>query len=248
MPTVWGWRNCTKQKYAVTYKGKDKRAEQTKFLEKGLVLEDTTALNAQLAKAESEFNQLDIDSKNGGDTQIKAVLEQYSEVVNKLSSEQKAQKLSGDIAEIKKSLIELAKADVVRVQKQNALKLYMIAKAEKASEIINNSFNGIKFRLFKLNGGLAENPVEPTFEVIHEISGYASQSHGQKIYSDICIGIALRKLYGVDLFMFVDEIQSVTEPYDYPFQTIELYTTADDVTDIKATKIKDLYTIEDTVK
>lgn len=238
----------TKQKYAVTYKGKDKRAEQTKFLEKGLVLEDTTALNAQLAKAESEFNQLDIDSKNGGDTQIKAVLEQYSEVVNKLSSEQKAQKLSGDIAEIKKSLIELAKADVVRVQKQNALKLYMIAKAEKASEIINNSFNGIKFRLFKLNGGLAENPVEPTFEVIHEISGYASQSHGQKIYSDICIGIALRKLYGVDLFMFVDEIQSVTEPYDYPFQTIELYTTADDVTDIKATKIKDLYTIEDTVK
>ena len=238
----------TKQKDDITQKGKEKRAEQTALVEKGFVAEDLNALNAELSKTESELNRLETESKNNGDTQLGITIEKYAEIVNKLENEKKAIKLKSDIEELKKSLIELAKVDTVRVQKQNALKLYIIAKAETASEIINNSFNGIKFRLFKINGGLAENPIEPTFEVIHEISGYASQSHGQKIYSDICIGIALRKLYGVNLFMFVDEIQSVTEPYDYPFQTIELYTTAEDVTDIKATKIKDLYTIEDTVK
>lgn len=236
------------KKEAIVQKGKDKRAEQNALLEKGCVPENLDAFNSELTKTESELNRLETESKNNGDTQLGITLEKYAEIVNKLANEQKANKLKTEIEELKQSLIELAKADTVRVQKQNALKLYIIAKAETASEIINNSFNGIKFRLFKINGGLAENPIEPTFEVIHEISGYATQSHGQKIYSDICIGIALRKLYGVNLFMFVDEIQSVTEPYDYPFQTIELYTTADDVTDIKATKIKDLYTIEDTVK
>lgn len=221
--------------------GKALRVELNELLQKGYCPKDTSELETKLAQSEKELGAL----TESVSVDISSLRRESDEIDRELAM---AEKRKADIAELKKSLIELAKADSVRVQKQNALKAYIIAKAEKASEIVNSSFNGIKFRLFKINGGLAENPIEPTFEVIHEISGYASQSHGQKIYSDICIGIALRKLYGLNLFMFVDEIQSVTEPYDYQFQTIELYTTAEDVTDIKATKIKDLYTIEDTVK
>lgn len=241
-------RKIEQQIFVITEKGKAKRTELNDCVANGYKPQPTETLQKQIANKQAELEALQKQPTEVQDMELGLTLESYSAVCAKLSGEEKVKTLTADIEKIQGELRLLAQADSERVRKQNALKGYIIAKAEKASEIINSAFTGIKFRLFKMNGGNAENPIEPTFEVIHEISGYASQSHGQRIYSDICIGIALRKLYGVDMFMFIDEIQSVTEPYDYPFQTIELYTTANDTTDIKATKIKDLYTIEDTVR
>lgn len=232
----------------ITEKGKAKRAELNNHIVKGYTPKSLKELYAQIDKNTVELDSLHNQPTEKQNVELGVMLAEYSEICSKLSGQEKVKTLGVEIDKLQSDIRLLAKSDADRVRKQNALKDYIIAKAEMASEIINGAFNGIKFRLFKMNGGNAENPIEPTFEVIHEISGYASQSHGQRIYSDICIGIALRKLYGVDMFMFIDEIQSVTETYDYPFQTIELYTTANDTTDIKATKIKDLYTIEDTVK
>ena len=234
--------------FVVTEKGKAKRTELNTCIENGYKPTATDDIKNAITAKQAELDNLPKSSTEEKSAELQLALERYSALSSKLFGEQKVAELDKDIAKLQGELRELAQADADRVRKQNALREYIIAKAEMASEIINSAFSGIKFRLFKMNGGNAENPIEPTFEVIHEISGYASQSHGQKIYSDICIGIALRKLYGIDMFMFIDEIQSVTEPYDYPFQTIELYTTASDVTDIVATKIRDIYTLENTVK
>jgi len=221
--------------------------EMAGFVEKGYTVVDTVDIINALADKQKEIDNLAVDKVEIDNSQLKLDLSyKYENIIKQIAKKDRIAEIKNEIAELQANNRELAKKDSVRIQKANQLKDYILAKVELASTLVNANFDGVEFKLFSLNGALAENPIEPTCVVMLNGVEYDKQSNGQKIYSDICVGKALRKLLNVDLFMFIDEKQSMTLPYEVDCQVIELVTSTEN--NINAIKISDIYTINDTIK
>lgn len=214
---------------------------------KGYTIISTQDLLDKIQAKETEIENVETSNIEIDYKELKNNLQlKYDNVVKEIGKKDRIAQLKEEIANIDLENKELSKQESIRQQKVEQLKNYILAKVELASDIVNAKFNGVEFKLFSLNGALAENLIEPTCVVMLNGVEYEKQSNGQKIYSDICVAKTLRELKNIDLFMFIDEKQSMTLPYSSKYQTVELVTS--DVGSINAIRIKDIYTINDTIK
>ena len=194
-------------------------------MDNGYELLNDNSLPKQIEDKQAEIDNLKVGDTENEITDKKLELSQrYENIISQIARENEIDRVKKDIADLKLRLNELAKNDSIRIQKANQLKEYTKAKANLAVDTVNANFEGIEFKLFNINGALAENTIETACVVMLDGVEYDKQSNGQKIYSDICVAKALRKLYNLNMFMFIDEKQSMTLPYEVDCQVVELQT------------------------
>ncbi len=182
----------------------------------------TAELRTALEQASTKVQQLSADSE----AQARAVKAQVADAERKLSELRAALARESGIAAAEQRVEEL-RAD----QRTQAAELEQIDsmlflceefaryKVEHITEAINGRFQHVRFRLFReqVNGGL-----EDCCDVMMDGRSYGSLSDGEKIKVGLDIVQTLSAYYGVQVPLFIDRAESVTDFPPADMQVIRL--------------------------
>lgn len=94
------------------------------------------------------------------------------------------------------------------------------AKAKKLEDRVSSYFDLVQFRLFErqVDGG-----IKPDCEILVDGVPYSTGlNKGGRILANLDVTKALSKHYGVWLPLFIDDMEGLTNPAEYPHQTISL--------------------------
>ena len=182
----------------------------------------TAELRTALEQASTKVQQLSADSE----AQARTVKAQVADAAHKLSELRAALARESGIAAAEQRVEEL-RAD----QRTQAAELEQIDsmlflceefaryKVDAITEAINGRFQRVRFRLFReqVNGGL-----EDCCDVMMDGRSYGSLSDGEKIKVGLDIVQTLSAYYGVQVPLFVDRAESVTDFPSADTQVIRL--------------------------
>ena len=196
-------------------------------------------LKAKIAEVQASVTTADTDARKA---ELKT---RYDELTKELTKETRLQELRQDITNFKEYKHTLGVREALRLRKQAQLNNYIQAKVKLVDRTVNEHFDGIKFLMNKRNSDKADNPFEMTCEAMYNGTPYSNQSNGEKIYSDICVAIGLRKLFDTNIPLLVDEKQSMTKDYTFDGQIVEFNTVKGE--NLNAVRIKDIYTLADCI-
>jgi len=104
----------------------------------------------------------------------------------------------------------------------NLCELFSTTKVDYTEDKINSLFKITKWKLFEkqVNGNIDDQMCEP----MHNGVPYSvNLNDGNKVLVDLDISNTLSKYYGIDLFKFVDNAESVTSPLESDSQLIKLF-------------------------
>lgn len=186
-----------------------------------------------------KYNAVKVDMAN----EIKACQQEYDDVVGELAKEKILQKYRENIECLKQEIKKLANNEKIRQQKQEQLNDYIQTKVNFVNSEVGKHFDNIGFNFFKWNSSNAQNVFDCTCECVYQGTVYASQSTGQRIFSDLAVNNGLQKLYGVSFPQFLDNFQDITLDIGNEHQQIRMSTSKNE--SISAVRIKDCYTLAD---
>lgn len=157
--------------------------------------------------------------------ELAAVREQLSILRETLAKEEVRAKTQARIAQLEQEEKKAAQA-LARVEKQ----LYLMEeftryKANRLESDVNSLFRLARFRLFReqVNGGL-----EDRCDVQYGGVPYGSLNSAMKVNVGIDIIAALSRFYGVQVPLFIDNAESVTQLEAFPGQVIRLVVSGGD--------------------
>lgn len=184
-------------------------------------------IQKQIELLESEIEELSKES--AGTTELKAKREvlkdEIAEIDLKIRSADNT-KINARIAELEAEKKEVGQKIAEQERMIVLTEEFIRAKMNRISEIINEKFEGVSFKLFseQINGGLKE-----TCECTVNGVPYSSLNNGHKIVSGLCICKALSKLYDIKCPVFIDNAEAISDgniPEMYT-QVIAMYVTDD---------------------
>lgn len=189
--------------------------------------EEYQSVQKQIASLESEIEELSKES--AGTTELKAKREvlkdEIAEIDLKIKSADNT-KINARIAELEAEKKEVGQKIAEQERMIVLTEEFIRAKMNRISEIINEKFEEVSFKLFseQINGGLKE-----TCECTVNGVPYSSLNNGHKIVSGLCICKALSKLYDIKCPVFIDNAEAISDgniPEMYT-QVIAMYVTDD---------------------
>lgn len=208
-------------------------AEAKKALEKNPTVADVTEnkeysnIQSQIELLESDIEELSKEST--GKTELQArrevLKDEIAEIDLKIKSADNT-KINARIAELEAEKKEVGQKIAEQERMIVLTEEFIRAKMNRISEIINEKFEGVSFKLFseQINGGLKE-----TCECTVNGVPYSSLNNGHKIVSGLCICKALSKLYDIKCPVFIDNAEAISDgniPEMYT-QVIAMYVTDD---------------------
>lgn len=208
-------------------------AEAKKVLEKIPTVADVTEnkeysnIQSQIELLESEIEKLSKES--AGTTELKAKREVLKDEITEIDLKIKSAdntKINARIAELEAEKKEVGQKIAEQERMIALTEEFVRTKMNRISEIINEKFEGVSFKLFseQINGGLKE-----TCECTVNGVPYSSLNNGHKIVSGLCICKALSKLYDIKCPVFIDNAEAISDgniPEMYT-QVIAMYVTDD---------------------
>ena len=199
-----------------------------------------TALEKELADKQIEIDNLPkLDIDNTINEKINTLKIEYENCIRELVKKDQLAKIKTEIQELKDNSKELAQKDASRIARQNQLRAYIEEKVAFVSTEINSHFDGITWQLFTKNSDMAENLYEQNCFTVYNGSTFVGNSTGEKIFVCNKVNEGLQKLLGINIFVFVDEKQSSTIPYETDKQVVELITSTNQ--NFKNVKISDVF-------
>ena len=208
-------------------------AEAKKALEKIPTVADVTEnkeysnIQSQIELLESDIEELSKEST--GKTELQArrevLKDEIAEIDLKIKSADNT-KINARIEELEAEKKEVGQKIAEQERMIVLTEEFIRAKMNRISEIINEKFEGVSFKLFseQINGGLKE-----TCECTVNGVPYSSLNNGHKIVSGLCICKALSKLYDIKCPVFIDNAEAISNgniPEMYT-QVIAMYVTDD---------------------
>ena len=208
-------------------------AEAKKALEKIPTVSDVTEnkeysnIQSQIELLESDIEELSKEST--GKTELQArrevLKDEIAEIDLKIKSADNT-KINARIAELEAEKKEVGQKIAEQERMIVLTEEFIRAKMNRISEIINEKFEEVSFKLFseQINGGLKE-----TCECTVNGVPYSSLNNGHKIVSGLCICKALSKLYDIKCPVFIDNAEAISDgniPEMYT-QVIAMYVTDD---------------------
>lgn len=215
-------------------------AERDRFLERIKVQEEKLDnLESQFNEAEKTLAELPLSIDVSQTEEYKAILKQISEkeiemqkfnsadnirrqlieeerelnrqlldFERRIASAQKNVEIDERIAELQAEQREVGQKVADQEKMLYLLEEFIRYKMDKVSETINSMFDGISFKLFdmQLNGGMKE-----TCECTVVGVPYGSLNNGHRIIAGLQIIKALQKLYDVQMPVFVDNAEAISE-------------------------------------
>ena len=183
------------------------------------------------AKADSLKNAT---AKRYSEDREQEIRSKLDEIEATLQQQKTLESLKVKVKERREESTKLANQYINVVRMSNELDEFAVKEILLAGQIINSSFDGIKFNFFELLGGSAEKAYKKTCTATMNGIAYDNLSGGQQILCDYLIGCGLRKIMGKNIPVWIDEICRITSSeakadviFDFDgkeFQTIALLT------------------------
>lgn len=164
---------------------------------------------AQIEKYRDDLESLQSkrETSIGDGLQIKTLQDEIrslTERINTLRNEEKLQKrLEELIAEQKQANARLIEVEG-RIENEQRTRQSRIVAAEK---LINEQFEHVKFKLFKLQ---ANGELKPDCAAMIDGVPYANLSKGEKFKAAMDILRTFQKVYGLEMPLFIDDAESYT--------------------------------------
>lgn len=133
------------------------------------------------------------------------------------------------IAELTKRQKELGKEFEDILRGEYLCDLFVGRKAEMLDDKINSKFKTLKFRMFQeqVNGGVADD-CEPLIPCHDLLVPFKSANNASRINAGLEVIDVLSEHYGVQMPIWVDNCESVNEPYKTGCQQLRLYVSSDE--------------------
>lgn len=221
-----------------------KQAENLRFNAQNMQTRATTLEN-ELRALETSLNASEshIQVKNEINKQIVSLNGQLQSILYALTKKKVLSTAQAEVQFYKDEVKKLMNKESARLKKANVLKEYIEEKIKVTNEEVNKHFDGVSFKFFKYNTANAENEYQPTCECMLNGIAYNSLSQGQKIIADFATNNGLQKILDLNVPQFIDNKQDNTFDMQSDNQQIRLITCEE--SNIKATFIRDLYSIDD---
>lgn len=207
--------------------------------------ENTSEIEKQIADLQTEIANIDqTDTTKVIRDKIAELKIDYENVIRELSKKDNIEKITNRINDIKARDRELAIQDSERIAKKNALQKYTARKVEMVTEQVNTHFEKIKYNFFRWLSQSASKSYESIAEATLDGVEYESMSSGQKVKANLYTNNSLRKILGLNMPQFVDDVVlSDLQNDEKDWQTIYLLTSNNKK--INLTLVKDIYTLDD---
>lgn len=207
--------------------------------------EDTSEIEKQIADLQTEIANIDqTDTTKVIRDKITELKIDYENVIRELSKKDNIEKITNRINDIKARDRELAIQDSERIVKKNALQKYTARKVEMVTEQVNTHFEKIKYNFFRWLSQSASKSYESIAEATLDGVEYESMSSGQKVKANLYTNNSLRKILGLNIPQFVDDVVlSDLQNDEKDWQTIYLLTNNNKK--LNLTLVKDIYTLDD---
>lgn len=207
--------------------------------------EDTSEIEKQIADLQTEIANIDqTDTTKVIRDKIAELKIDYENVIRESSKKDNIEKITNRINDIKARDRELAIQDSERIAKKNALQKYTARKVEMVTEQVNTHFEKIKYNFFRWLSQSASKSYESIAEATLDGVEYESMSSGQKVKANLYTNNSLRKILGLNIPQFVDDVVlSDLQNDEKDWQTIYLLTNNNKK--LNLTLVKDIYTLED---
>lgn len=159
--------------------------------------------------------ELEMQKSNSADGIRRQLIEEERELNRQLidferriASAQKIVEIDERIAELQAEQREVGQKVADQEKMLYLLEEFIRYKMGKISETINGIFEGISFKLFdmQINGGMKE-----TCDCTVDGVPYGSLNNGHRIVAGLQIIKALQKLYGTQMFVFIDNAEGIND-------------------------------------
>ena len=209
---------------------------------------DTAEISKKISDLKTEM--LNIDNSNV-ESEIKQKIEEtknaHKNILNELSKKQILENIKNKLEQLKTRTRELGEQDSQRITKKLALQKYTQRKVNLVNDKVNERFEGVRYNFYKWNSSSAEKDRIDICEAVLNENGteYDALSSGQKVKADLFTNNSLRKILGINIPQFVDDIVlSDLEKTNNNWQSIYLLTN-NNVTPNGIALIKNCYTLKD---
>ncbi len=209
------------------------------------VKEDISEIEKQIADLQTEISNIDqTDTTKVIRDKIAELKIDYENVIRELSKKDNIEKITNRINEIKARDRELAIQDSERIAKKNALQKYITRKVDMVTEEVNKQFDTVRYNFFEYLSSSAQSDFRPICTCTLNSINYEALSSGQKVKANLYTNNSLRKILGLNIPQFVDDvILSDLQNDGQDWQTIYLLTNNNKK--LNLTLIKDIYTLDD---
>lgn len=209
------------------------------------VKEDTSEIEKQISDLQAEISNIDqIDTTKVIRDKIAELKIDYENVIRELSKKDNIEKITNRINEIKARDRELAIQDSERITKKNALQKYTARKVGMVNDEVNKNFENVSYLFYHFLSASASKEYENICTVAMNGVDYDSMSSGQKVKANLYTNNSLRKILGLNIPQFVDDVVlSDLQNDEKGWQTIYLLTNNNKK--LNLTLVKDIYTLDD---
>lgn len=207
--------------------------------------EDTSEIEKQIVDLQTEIaNIYQTDTTKVIRDKITELKIDYENVIRELSKKDNIEKITNRINEIKARDRELAIQDSERIAKKNALQKYITRKVDMVTEEVNKQFDTVRYNFFEYLSSSAQSDFRPICTCTLNSINYEALSSGQKVKANLYTNNSLRKILGLNIPQFVDDVVlSDLQNDEKDWQTIYLLTNNNKK--LNLTLVKDIYTLED---
>lgn len=191
--------------------------------------EEIRALKKELQLLEKEIAEYEEPDTSDIEMKIRLIREDIREITDKLAQEKVYEANRIKIKEYTEQKEALGR-EIAECEKMDVLaEHFYTTKCELIEEKINNTFNGVKFKLFnrQVNGGITE-----TCEALVNGVPFSGANPGYQVPVGLEIIKALNEYYGLYVPIFVDNREGVVNIPEMTSQIINLYVdaTKDEIT------------------
>lgn len=207
--------------------------------------EDTSEIEKQIADLQTEIANIDqTNTTKVIRDKITELKIDYENVIRELSKKDNIEKITNRINDIKARDRELAIQDSERIAKKNALQKYTARKVGMVNDEVNKNFENVSYLFYHFLSASASKEYENICTVAMNGVDYDSMSSGQKVKANLYTNNSLRKILGLNIPQFVDDVVlSDLQNDEKDWQTIYLLTNNNKK--LNLTLVKDIYTLED---
>lgn len=207
--------------------------------------EDTSEIEKQIVDLQTEIANIDqTDTTKVIRDKITELKIDYENVIRELSKKDNIEKITNRINDIKARDRELAIQDSERIAKKNALQKYTARKVGMVNDEVNKNFENVSYLFYHFLSASASKEYENICTVAMNGVDYDSMSSGQKVKANLYTNNSLRKILGLNIPQFVDDVVlSDLQNDEKDWQTIYLLTNNNKK--LNLTLVKDIYTLDD---
>ena len=208
-------------------------------------MEDLSDIEEQIEILQNEIASIDqTDTTKVIRDKIAELKIDYENVIRELSKKDNIEKITNRINEIKARDRELAIQDSERIAKKNALQKYTARKVDMVNDEVNKNFENVSYLFYHFLSASASKEYENICSVAMGGVEYESMSSGQKVKANLYTNNSLRKILGLNIPQFVDDVVlSDLQNDGQDWQTIYLLTNNNKK--LNLTLVKDIYCLED---